>query len=117
MIMDTKEVLQFLPKRINKIMGSLASNELIIHVNAIDEQYLMMGIQKIANRLTVGLILAAVIIGAALMMSVETEYRLFGYPGLAIIFFFLAVLGGVILAISIVYHDERLRKKSEGPKI
>lgn len=117
MIMDTREFLQLLPKRVNKIMGSLAGNELIIHVNAIDEQYLMTGIQKIANRLTLGLILAAIIIGAALMMSVETEYRIFGYPGLAIIFFLLAVLGGAALAFSILFHDERTKKKSQGPRI
>lgn len=36
-----------------------------------------------ANRITLGLVLAALIVGAALLMRVETTFRLFGYPGFA----------------------------------
>ena len=47
----------------------------------------MEGFQKVANRITLGLVLAALIIGAAMLMRVETTFRILGYPGLAIIFF------------------------------
>jgi len=117
LLMDSKEFLQFLPKRVNRIMGSLANNELKINVNAIDEKYLMTGFQKVANRLTVGVILAAIIIGAALMMRVETSFKILGYPGIAIIFFFLAAIGGLVLAIMITFHDERMTKKDDKPSI
>ena len=53
----------------------------------------MEGFQKVANRITVGLILAALIVGAALLMRVETTFRILGYPGLAILCF-LAAAGG-----------------------
>jgi ubiquinone biosynthesis protein len=115
--MDSMEVLEMFPKRLNKIMNSLASNELVLQVNAIDEKYLMTGFQKVANRLTVGLILAAIIIGAALMMHVETNLTILGYPAIAIIFFLLAAFGGLFLAFSILFHDERSKKKTEEPTV
>jgi hypothetical protein len=43
--------------------------------------------QKVANRTTLGLPLAALIIGAAMLVRVETSFRIMGYPGLAIISF------------------------------
>jgi hypothetical protein len=82
------------------------NNDLRVKVDAIDEAYLMTGFQKVANRITMGLILAALIIGAALLMRVETPFRLFGYPGLAIILFLLAALGGVIMMFHILFRDE-----------
>jgi len=41
-------------------------------------------------------------------MRVETSFRMFGYPGLAMIFFLVAVAGGAALAASIVLSDRRL---------
>ncbi|HEX2333929.1 MAG TPA: hypothetical protein VHI32_12245 [Burkholderiales bacterium] len=35
---------------------------------------------KIANRITSGVILAALIVGASLMMGIQTSWTLFGYP-------------------------------------
>jgi hypothetical protein len=50
----------------------------------------MNGVHKIANRITLGLVLAALIVGAAMLMTVPTDFRILGYPGLAIIFFLAA---------------------------
>lgn len=110
-LMDSKEFFQYLPKRVNKIMGALANNELTLRVNVIDEKYLMTGFQKVANRLTAGLLLASIIIGAALMMPVHTQYRLFGYPAIAIVLFLLAGAGALVLIFLILFKDERVSKK------
>jgi hypothetical protein len=67
----------------------------------------MEGLQKIANRITLGLVMAALIVGAAMLMQVETEFTLLGYPGLAMILFIGAVVGGVGLVVNIVRTDER----------
>jgi predicted unusual protein kinase regulating ubiquinone biosynthesis (AarF/ABC1/UbiB family) len=104
--LEMREFLQQLPKRVNHIMDTVMNNDLRVKVDAIDEVYLMTGFQKVANRITMGLILAALIIGAALLMRVETPFRLFGYPGLAIILFLLAALGGVIMMFHILFRDE-----------
>jgi hypothetical protein len=66
--------------------------------------------QKVANRITVGLILAALIVGAALMMRIDSSFRLFGYPGLAILCFMGAGGGGLVLIINILMHDRSAKK-------
>jgi predicted unusual protein kinase regulating ubiquinone biosynthesis (AarF/ABC1/UbiB family) len=110
--MDVKEFAERLPGRINKILDTVASNGLEVKVDAIDEKLLIEGIQKIANRITVGLILAALIVSAAMLMRVETTFRILGYPGLAILFFLAAAGGGVALMLTILLSDRRGAKKA-----
>ncbi len=109
-LLDVKDFLERLPSRVNKILDSIGNNELELKVDAIDEKKLMEGLQKVANRITVGLIIAAMIIGASLLMRVETSFKLLGYPGLAIIFFLLAAAAAVWLIIIILFYDETAEK-------
>ena len=50
--------------------------------------------------------LAALIVGAALMMQVSTPFRLFGYPGLAMLLFLLAAACGFLLILSVFFNDD-----------
>jgi hypothetical protein len=95
----------------DRILDRVADNEIELKVDAIDETRLMEGLQKIANRITMGLVLAALIVGAAMLMSVPTDFRIMGYPGLAIIFFLLAAGGGVALVLNILFYDEKSPRK------
>jgi len=105
-LLETKELVERLPERLNRILDHLANNQLEVKIDALDEAKLMAGFQKVANRITLGLLLAALIVGAAMLMKVETSFRILGYPGLAIIFFVLAAAGGVALAATILFKDE-----------
>ena len=107
---ELKNFVQHLPGRINRILDRLADNDFQIKVDAIDEARLMEGMQKVANRIATGLILAALIVGAALLMRVETSFRLFGYPGIAILLFLGAALGGIGLVVTILVTDIRARR-------
>jgi len=102
---EIKEFAQRFPRRMNRLFEMLERNEFEVHVDAIDEDRLMAGFQKIANRITTGLVLASMIVGAALITRVETEFTLLGYPGLAILLFLAAALGGIILLIDILWVD------------
>ena len=70
------------------------------------------GFQKVANRITVGLILASMIVGAALLMRVETDWRIFGYPGIAMLFFLAAAGGGTWLTFQILASDHQTKRKA-----
>ena len=105
-VLETKELVERLPERLNRILDHLANNKFEVKVDAIDDVRLMAGFQKVANRITLGLLLAALIVGAAMLMQVETSFRILGYPGLAIIFFMLAAAGGVALVATILFKDE-----------
>jgi ubiquinone biosynthesis protein len=110
---DVKEFVERMPTRVNKILDAIGNNDLRIGVDAIDEKVVLDGLQKIANRITLGLILASLIIGAALMMRVETTFKILGYPGFPTIFFLLAAIAAIILGISIVFTDEKPKKKAD----
>jgi predicted unusual protein kinase regulating ubiquinone biosynthesis (AarF/ABC1/UbiB family) len=105
-VLEMKDLMERLPGRVNKILDAVANNQLEVKVDAIDEARLMEGFQKVANRITLGLLLAALIIGAAMLMRVETSFRILGYPGLAIIFFLLAAGGGLALMLTILLKDD-----------
>jgi predicted unusual protein kinase regulating ubiquinone biosynthesis (AarF/ABC1/UbiB family) len=110
-VVDLKEFVEKLPNRVNRILDAAGNNDLRFKVDAIDEKVVMEGLQKVANRITLGLVVAALIVGAAMLMRVETSFRIFGYPGLAMIFFLLAAAAGLILAFNILFYDEKRRKR------
>jgi ubiquinone biosynthesis protein len=112
-VVDLKEFAEKLPTRVNRILDSLGNNELRFKVDAIDEKVVLEGLQKVANRITLGLVVAALIVGAAMLMRVETSFRIFGYPGLAMILFLLAAAAGLALVFSILFHDEKREPKKK----
>lgn len=114
-LLEAKEFFEKLPARVNRILDKVTNEEIKVKVNAVDEVYLMNGFQKVANRITMGLIIAALIIGAALIMRFETSFTILGYPGLAMIFFLIAAIGGLSLVYKIIFVDEKEMTKSHKP--
>ena len=114
--LDFKNFAAGLPRRVNRILDAVAERELEVKVRATDAADIIEGMQKIANRVTSGLILAALIIGAALLMRVQTDFTLMGYPGFAIICFIAAGVGAVVLLVNISLQDRRAAGKKAGSR-
>jgi predicted unusual protein kinase regulating ubiquinone biosynthesis (AarF/ABC1/UbiB family) len=112
--MDAKEFAEHLPGRVNKVMDALAEGQLTLNVQGIDEAELMRGIQKLANRVTTGIVVAALIIGAAMVMRIDTDAKLFGYPTLAIVLFLVATVAGLWLVLTSVLNDLPQRRRRRG---
>ena len=112
-VVDLKEFAETFPGRVNRILDRVGNNEIRIGVDAIDEKVVLEGLQKVANRITLGLVVASLIVGAALLMRVETSFRIWGYPGLALILFLLAAAAGAMLVFSILFYDEKRRKRDK----
>jgi predicted unusual protein kinase regulating ubiquinone biosynthesis (AarF/ABC1/UbiB family) len=110
-LLEMKDFIDGLPSRLNKIMDAIGNQELEVKVKSMDAKMVVEGIQKIANRITSGILLAALILGASELMQVQTSFRLFGYPGLAILCFLAAAAGGFWLVIGIFVQDHKGRKK------
>ena len=109
--LEAKKLTEKLPERLNTITEKLANNEFEIKIDAIDEQRLTDGFQKVANRISIGLIIAALIIGAALLMRIPSTFTLLGYPGLAMILFSIAAVIGLWLVLKMMLKDEDLNLK------
>ena len=104
-LLEAKNFAERLPGRINRILDAVADQQMKVRVELIDEGAVLDGLQKVANRIALGLILAAMIVGAAMLMRVETTFRIFGYPGLAMLFFLGAAIGGTLMVVQILRSD------------
>lgn len=112
--LEMQDFVQHLPGRLNGVLDNLAANKVRLKVDAFDESRLMDNLQKIANRIALGLVLAALIVGAALMMQVNTRFRIFGYPGLAMLLFLLAAACGFVLILTVFLNDDwRVWRKTQ----
>jgi predicted unusual protein kinase regulating ubiquinone biosynthesis (AarF/ABC1/UbiB family) len=111
-LLEARQFLGALPWRLNKILDAVGNAELNVKVKPVETEFLIESAQKVANRITTGLILSALIVGAALLMHVRTSFELFGYPGLAIICFLLAAVGGLWLVCNILWQDHKTKLKT-----
>jgi predicted unusual protein kinase regulating ubiquinone biosynthesis (AarF/ABC1/UbiB family) len=111
-LLEMKDFTVGLPSRLNRIMDTVANSELEVKVKATDTKMVLDSMHKIANRVTMGIVLAGLIIGASLLAQVTTPFQLFGYPGLAMLCFIAAAAGGFWLVIRIFVSDYRSRKKN-----
>jgi ubiquinone biosynthesis protein len=115
-LLEARDFVEQLPGRVNKVMDALSGGEFHVDVKAFDEAEMLRGLQKLANRLTTGMVLAALILGAALLMRVPTSSKLFGYPSIAILCFLAATAGGFILLFSIMRSDHRVNQRTRKRK-
>jgi len=113
-LLEARDFVEQLPGRVNKVMDAMAEGTFHLDVHAFDEAELMRGFQKLANRLTMGLVVAALIVGAAMLVQVDTSSKLFGYPTLAILCFFGALACASALLLSIVRADRKVNSQTRG---
>lgn len=105
--LEVRELVQTLPRRANAVLGALADNRLTIGVDAIDESRLHATLQRASNRLAVSIVLAALILGAALLIQIDTTWKLFGYPAIALFLFLLAATCGFYLVFDVFRGEAR----------
>jgi len=102
--LELKDFVTGLPKRLNKILDAVGNAELELKVKAPDTEHMLKGFQKIANRITTGLILAALIVGASLLMPHS--------PKVAMPLLLIAAGGGLWLVVDVMVKDARDRRQA-----
>lgn len=114
--MEARDFTMQLPGRVNKVMDAVSEGKFELKIDAIDEPRLLAVLQRLANRIATGLVLASLVVGAALMMQIPTTSRILGYPSIAMICFALAATGAVALVISVVVADRRIDVTARGQR-
>ena len=109
--LEMRDFAERLPARLNRIFDALAGNDLRLKIEVIDHGSIIDGLQKVANRIALGVVLAALIVGAAMLMRVETSFTILGYPGLAMLLFLAAAAGGFYMAWTILAGDVKARTR------
>ena len=111
--LEMQELVREAPQRLSVLLRTLADNRFKVNISGLEESHLIESMQKIANRITVGLIAAAMIVGAALIMDVPSKQQLFGYPALALVMFIIAAGLGGALVVSILAGDRKSKPRAE----
>jgi ubiquinone biosynthesis protein len=112
-LLDAKQFAQELPGRLGRVLDAVAESELEVRVRVVDNAQFLTAVHQAANRVTMGLVLAAMIVGAALIMNIETRLTILGYPVLAILFFLAAAIAGAALLFSIWKGDRKTEKEQQ----
>lgn len=103
--MELQALVRESPQKISQILGLLAENRLQMRVTGFEDSLLVENLQKIANRISAGVITAALILASAMMMGHDGGVRLFGYPALAMILFMIASGLGLTIVLSSILRD------------
>ncbi|GAB2516608.1 ABC1 kinase family protein [Lysobacter humi (ex Lee et al. 2017)] len=112
-IIEVEGLVREAPRKLNNLLTLLSDNRLQVRLEGLDDSKLMENLQKIANRITVGLIIAALLISSALMMRSGSGTTLLGYPAIAIVLFIIAAVLGLFVVISVLITDRRAQPKEE----
>lgn len=103
--LDATDFAERLPARMNKVLDALAEGKLTISLEGLNEPALMRGVQKLANRLAAGVLIAALLLTAALFSGSHANATLWGYPVLTIVFLGLAILVTSWLVVGMARRD------------
>src|SRR5690606_7098174 len=116
-LMEVQSLLREGPRKLSDILSLVADNRFQIRLTGLEDARLMENLQKIANRIAVGVVAAALILASALIMGVPGTRTLFGYPVLALVLFLLGVGLGCGIVVSSLLSDRRARAREEhGPR-
>ena len=91
-----------LPLQLNHVMGKLERDELSIGFEHKRLEGLRMTLDQIANRLTLGIVTAAMIIGSSMIVTTGVKPLLFGYPALGLVGYLQSAFFGAWLAFEII---------------
>lgn len=111
---ELQALLQEAPRKLSTILSLVSENKLQVRVAGLQESRLTENLQKIANRVAAGVIVAALILASAMLMRGGTAGpTLFGYPALGIGMFLLASALGLGIVLSVLLSDRRPRVREE----
>jgi ubiquinone biosynthesis protein len=112
-LLDLNQLILDLPHRTREIIDLTAAGRLTFGIKLTQAEEFLRGIHKIANRITIGVVIAALLISSSLIMRVESRFSIFGHPGLAVIGYVLASAAAFYLIVSTILQD---RKDQENAK-
>lgn len=104
-LLDLNQLMLDLPHRAREIIDLVAVGKLSFGIKLTQAEEFLAGIHKIANRITVGVIVAAMVIASALMIRTA--------PVLAIIGYSVSALIGLYLVFSVLIQDRRDQERAK----
>jgi predicted unusual protein kinase regulating ubiquinone biosynthesis (AarF/ABC1/UbiB family) len=112
-LLDLNQLVLDLPHRMREIVDLTAAGRLSLGIKLTQAEEFLAGMHKIANRITVGVVIAALLISSSMMMRVPTSFTIFGYPGIAVLGYLLASAAAFYLILSTILRDRKDQEKAK----
>ena len=103
MAAETSDLIRALPHRLDVITQKLVANDFAVRVEAPQLGSLLLGLEKVANRIFSGLVLGGLLVASGLLMQFQ--------PRLAMLGFLIAAVLGLWMVFAILVQDRRSRKR------
>ena len=113
-MMEVQGLMREAPRKVTEILALLAENRMQVRMTGLEESHLLESLHKIANRISAGVITAALILASALMMRIDAGARLFGYPAIALVLFLIGAALGLTIVGSALLSDRKPPPRREG---
>ena len=114
-MIEVQELVREAPRQLTNILSLLGDNRMQVRVAGLDDSQLLEALQKIANRITTGVVIAALILASALVMrgGPGSGPTLFGYPAIALVLFLVGAGLGLYVVVSALVRDRRARPREQ----
>jgi len=112
-LLDLNQLVLDLPHRAREILDQTVAGLLTVAIKLTQAEVFLAGIHKIANRITVGAVTAALLISSTMLMRVPSRFAILGYPGLAVVGYFIALVIALYLVVSILMRDRQDEEKAK----
>lgn len=100
---ETSDLMRALPRRLDLITQKLVANDFAVRVEAPQLGSLLLGLEKVANRIFTGLVLGGLLVASGLLMAYQRR--------LAMIGFLIAAILGLWMVFAILVQDRRSRRR------
>lgn len=102
LLLELRSYLYEVPLGLRRLVNRMANNELQVSVSIDQVEEMQVAIRDVANRVTLGVITAALILGSAFLLSSKTGPELSGYPIFSLLGFLLAAGLGIYVVAQIL---------------
>jgi predicted unusual protein kinase regulating ubiquinone biosynthesis (AarF/ABC1/UbiB family) len=103
MAAETSDLVRALPHRIDMITQKLVADDFAVRVDTPQLGSLLLGLEKVANRIFIGLVLGGLLVASGLLMAYQRSLGMIG--------FLLAGIIGLWMIATIFIQDRRSRKR------
>lgn len=105
LVKDAAEGLRELPNELRRVVRRLESDNFTINFQHRGLEQIDTSLKTAANRLTLGVIIGALIIGSSMIVTTGIHPLLFGYPALGIVGYLISALLGLYVIWNIIRKD------------
>lgn len=102
LLLELRAFVYEVPLAARRLVTQMANNELRVGIELEKAEEMQLAVRDVANRITLGVITAALILGSAFLLRMEVGLKVFGYPLFALIGFLMAAGLGIYVVTQIL---------------